>query len=325
MQFDFPLEQLREHRPPLNKPEDFDEFWDATLAQARTHDIDVRMEEVDLGYSGVSTYDFSFAGFGGNRISGWLRLPADATGPLPAYVQYDGYHGGRGWAHEPQVWPLAGFAHLSVDTRGQGGGGWHSGNTADPIGGTGPESAGWLTRGILSPDDAYYRRVFCDAARAVDAARALEMVDPTRVFVGGGSQGGGIALAAAGLSEGLAGVNADVPFLCDYPEAVALADDTSLGYGEIVRMLRTRSDWEETVFRTLSYVDAANLATRATAPLLMSVALMDAVCAPRTVFAAYNGYGSDDKDIVVYPYAGHEGGGQRQEWRKLEWVRSRLG
>jgi cephalosporin-C deacetylase len=325
MQFDFPLEKLREHRPPLNEPSDFDEFWSTTLAEARSHDIDVRMEEVDLGLAGVATYDFSFAGFGGHRISAWLRVPTDAPAPLPAYVQFHGYRGGRSWAHEAQLWPLAGFAHLSVDTRGQGGGGWNAGGTPDPVGGSGPEASGWLTRGILSPQDAYYRRVFCDAARAVDAVRALDTVDSTKVFVGGVSQGGGIALAAAGLSEGLAGVTADVPFLCDFPEAVALADETSNGYGEIVHLLRTHIDWEETVFRTLSYVDAATLATRATAPALMSVGLMDAVCAPRTVFAAYNGYGSSDKDIAIYPYAGHEGGGQRQEWRKLEWLRSRLG
>ena len=56
----------------------------------------------------------------------------------------------------------------------------------------------------------------------------------------------------------------------------------------------------------------------------MSVALMDNVCPPRTVFAAYNRYAGPEKEMIVYPYAWHVGGGQRQEWAKLEWVRARL-
>lgn len=76
---------------------------------------------------------------------------------------------------------------------------------------------------------------------------------------------------------------------------------------------------------TLAYFDVANLVTRAQAPALVSVALMDAVCAPRTVFAAFNRYRGDDKEIAVYPYNGHEGGGALQAWRAVEWVRGRCG
>ena len=46
----------------------------------------------------------------------------------------------------------------------------------------------------------------------------------------------------------------------------------------------------EQVFKTLSYFDGVNFAARAHAPALFSVALMDAVCPPATVFAAYNAY-----------------------------------
>ena len=35
-----------------------------------------------------------------------------------------------------------------------------------------------------------------------------------------------------------------------------------------------------------------------------SVGLMDEVCPPSTVFAAYNEI-TADKDIIVYPYSGH--------------------
>ena len=52
-----------------------------------------------------------------------------------------------------------------------------------------------MTRGILDPDEYYYRRVFTDAALLVDAVAGFEFVDADRIAVTGGSQGGGIALA----------------------------------------------------------------------------------------------------------------------------------
>ena len=62
-----------------------------------------------------------------------------------------------------------------------------------------------MTQGILDPATYYYRRVFTDAVRAVEAARTLDAVDAARVGVAGGSQGGGISLAVAGLVPGSRG------------------------------------------------------------------------------------------------------------------------
>lgn len=101
-----------------------------------------------------------------------------------------------------------------MDTRGQGSG-YSAGDTPDPAGSE-PAYPGYLTRGILDPATYYYRRVFTDAVLAVDAVRELLGVDGSRVAVAGGSQGGGIALAGAGLRDDLAAVLADVPFLSDF-------------------------------------------------------------------------------------------------------------
>ncbi|EWM10138.1 hypothetical protein KUTG_00442 [Kutzneria sp. 744] len=47
-----------------------------------------------------------------------------------------------------------------------------------------------MTRGILDPGHYYYRRVYTDAIRAVDAARTHPAIGPGRMYVAGGSQGG---------------------------------------------------------------------------------------------------------------------------------------
>ncbi|WP_264295067.1 acetylxylan esterase [Microbispora sitophila] len=61
------------------------------------------------------------------------------------------------------------------------------------------------------------------------------------------------------------------------------------------------------------------MAAHADVPALFSVALMDDVCPPSTVFAAYNHY-TGPKEIDVWPYNMHEGGGVHQEDRRLRWL-----
>jgi cephalosporin-C deacetylase len=171
---------------------------------------------------------------------------------------------------------------------------------------------------VLDPDDFYYRRVFTDAVRAVEAARTHPVVDPARLVVAGASQGGGIAQAVAGLCPDLAGAMINVPFLTGFRRATELVDTRY--YGEIVTYLATHRDHEERVFRTLSYFDGTNFAPRGRAPALYSVALMDDVCPPSTVFASFNHY-AGPKQIRVWPYNQHEGGETFQTREELIWLR----
>ena len=123
-------------------------------------------------------------------------------------------------------------------------------------------------------------------------------VDGTRIAVQGISQGGGITLAAAGLAENLVAVMPDVPFLRHFQRAVDICDQDP--YVEITRCLAVHRGAGPAAFSTLSYFDGVNFAKRATAPAMFSVALMDQVCPPSTVYAAYHAY-AGDKEIVVYP------------------------
>ena len=81
-----------------------------------------------------------------------------------------------------------------------------------------------MTKGILDPQHYYYRRVFTDAVRAIEAARSHPAVDASQIAVTGGSQGGGITIAAAGLVPDVVAAMPDVPFLCHYRRATELVD-----------------------------------------------------------------------------------------------------
>lgn len=314
--FDLPADELAAYRPERDEPEDFDAFWSHTLGEQPSPSAPpVEVRDVDLPLTGVQVQDLAVAGYGGQPVRGWVVRPAAVDGPLPVVVQFIGYGGGRGLPFEHTLWPAAGFVHVVMDTRGQGTG-TTVGATVDTAT-SGPHVPGFMTSGIDDPHGYYYRRVLTDAVRAVTAARSLRGVDPERVFAMGGSQGGGITLAVAGLVPDLAGIVTNVPFLCHYRRATEITKEDP--YGELVQYLASHRTKIDQVFRTLSYFDGLNFAARASAPALFSVGLMDEVCPPSTVFAAYNHY-AGPREIAVYPYNGHEGGEAEQTQRALSFV-----
>ena len=316
---DLTLDELRAYRSAAEVPADFDEFWDRTLAESRAAGGDVILVPADSPVSELVVEDLTFAGFGGEPIRGWVIRPRDAT-PRATVVQYLGYGGGRGLAHEHLQWASSGFVHVVMDTRGQGSAWGTGGDTPDPHG-SGPAFPGFMTRGIQSRESYYYRRVFTDAVRLIEAVREFDFVDPTAVAVTGGSQGGAISLAVAGLVPGLRAVMPDVPFLCDFRRSVELTPDAP--FTELRNYLAIHRDVVDETFTTLSYFDGVNFARRATAPARFSVALMDPIVLPSTVFAAYNDYAGDDREIDVYPYNGHEGGQGHQWVTQARWLAER--
>jgi cephalosporin-C deacetylase len=318
MFFDMPLEELRTYLPSREEPPDLDAFWQGTLAEARAFPLDAVFEPVDYGLRTVETFDVTFNGYGGQAIKGWLLLPRHRQERLPCVVEYIGYGGGRSFPTDWLVWSSAGFAHLVMDTRGQGSAVWRHGDTADPEPeGSNPHYPGFMTRGILDAETYFYRRVFTDGVRAVAAAKAHPVVDVERIAVTGGSQGGGITLAVGGLEPGVSVVMPDVPFLCHYRRATSITD--AAPYSEIVQYCKSHRDKVDTVFQTLSYFDGVNFAARCRAQALFSVALMDLICPPSTVFAAYNHF-AGPKEIKVYQYNDHEGGGNYQTVEKVRFL-----
>jgi cephalosporin-C deacetylase len=315
--YDLPLKELQTYKPERVEPADFDAFWKNTLTEARNFPLNARFKPIDAGLKLVETYDVTFAGYGGQPVKGWLILPREHTKPLPCVVEYIGYGGGRGFVFDWLIWANVGYAHFVMDTRGQGST-WKAGDTPDLPDGANGFYPGFMTQGILDPKTYYYRRLFTDAVRAVEAARSFSAVDPTKIAAQGGSQGGGITLAVSGLVPDLSVALPDVPFLCHYRRATEITD--GYPYYEINQYLHTHRDQIEKVFNTLSYFDGVNFATRANATALFSVGLMDTICPPSTVYAAFNHY-HGKKEIRYYTYNNHEGGDSFQRAEQIKLLR----
>ncbi|MBA4864621.1 acetylxylan esterase [Streptomyces sp. PSKA54] len=325
--FDLPLDELERHRPALDEPAGFDVFWQNTLKEAEQDEPLVSVQPVDNGLRLVDSWDVTFRGFAGEPVRAWYSRPAGVSDPLPAVVEYAGYGRGRGLAHERLTWAAAGYAHLLMDNRGQGDQYGCGGDTPDPHA-SAPGGPGPAARGLLAPGDYHYRRLITDAVRAVAAVRALPGADGARVAAVGNSQGGGLALAVAGLVQDLAAVAVSAPFLCGIRRALNLTDAPP--YGEISAYLSVHREAVEAAMRTLSYMEGASFARRAHAPAHFGVGLRDTVCPPSGAYSAFNRYGeltrsAPRREIHAYPFNGHEHGDAVHVRKQLSWVREVVG
>ncbi len=326
--FDLPPAELARHRPDIEEPPDFDAFWERTLKDAAgAGDPLVSSRPVETGLRLTETWDVSFRGFAGDPVRAWFSRPAGVAEPLPAVVEFAGYGRGRGLPHERLTWVNAGYAHLLMDNRGQGDQYGCGGDTPDPHA-TAPGGPGPAVRGLLDPMDYHYRRLITDAVRAVAAVRTLPGVDPSRVAAVGNSQGGGLALAVAGLVPDLTAVLVTAPLLCGIRRALDLTDLPP--YGEITAYLSVHRGAETAAWRTLSYVEGISFARRAHAPAHFGVGLRDTVCPPSGTYAAFNRYAeraptTPETVLHAYPFNGHEGGDAVHVRRQLDWLGRVLG
>lgn len=296
------LEEFRKYKPMLTKEKDFDDFWKKTLNERNNFALDIHMEQLDYPVKGIKAYDLSYRGCNGQKIKAWYVIPenCDLQKKVPAIVHFSGYTWGRGYVSQFLMWALQGYAVISIDIRGQGGA------TPDNTVYSQGSFTGWFTKGILDKSEYYYKGVFIDGIRALDFLETRDEIDTSRIGVVGGSQGGAIALAVAGLDNRPAYAMTSFPFLCNLKKAFEIAENHPyMELTEYFKLFDPEMKTSDRVFETLSYFDIMNHASNIKCPVLMAVTLKDVICPPETVFAAYN-HITSPKECVVYPLHGHE-------------------
>ena len=137
--FDLPLAELRSYRP-APEPDDFDAFW-AAPSTSRGRSRAAAADPIDTPLERGRGIRRDLLRLRRPSRTAWLLAARRRDGPCPPSSQYLGYGGGRGLPHEQLVWAASGYAHLFMDTRGQGARGESGGDTPDPHGAGPPRPA----------------------------------------------------------------------------------------------------------------------------------------------------------------------------------------
>lgn len=299
---DMPLRDLEQYQGRNPRPEDFDTFWDASLAEMRAIDPQVELTPHPIAADFAECFHLRFTGVGGARVYAKYLRPKGKK-DCRAVLQFHGYswHSGD-WA-EKLAYVANGFCVAAMDCRGQGG-------LSEEVGSVkGTTHRGHIIRGLDdSPEKLLFRSIFLDTAQLAGIVMNMPEVDAGRVGAMGGSQGGALTLACAALEPRIRRAAPMYPFLCDYRRVWEMDLATS-AYEELKTFFRfhdPRHEREEEIFTRLGYIDIQHLAPRIRAEVMMAVGLMDAICPPSTQYAAFNKIPST-KRTVIYPDFGHEG------------------
>jgi cephalosporin-C deacetylase len=286
----------------LTRKKDFDDFWRKRKQELADIDPCFKIIKDDRSTGDVNVYLVEMQSYGNILIRGWYTVP-NKPGPHPAILSVPGYNGDM----QPYT-QRKNVATLALNPRGHG-------NSKDDIDPKGKEFM-FLGFSPGSPESYIYTGVYMDCVRAVDFLVSRLEIDPSRIGVEGGSQGGGLSFATAALDSRICFCAPDIPWLGDWTGYLAAAPWPNEHYQELIDEHPGLTNNDINSF--LSYFDTMNMADWIACPVLMSVGLQDSVCPPRTAFATYNRV-KTEKTYYVYPFTDHSVEPEHQ-MLKNEWM-----
>ena len=133
--------------------------------------------------------------------------------------------------------------------------------------------------------------------RTLDFLTGQPEWDGKRILVIGESQGGGQALAAAGLDHRVSAVVATVPAMCDWGGFI-------IGRKDSWPYPYSSSFDKDQLLKTLPYFDVAHLLKGSKATLVTEIGLIDQSCLSTAVYAAIN-QANGPKVLFSVPYRAH--------------------
>lgn len=175
---------------------------------------------------------------------------------------------------------------------------------------------GYLNNGLDNRDNYYMKRVYMACIRSIDLLVSLPEWDGRNVVVQGGSQGGALALVAAGLDPRVTACIANHPALSDMAGYMA---GRAGGYPHFLRVAGMDTPDK---LNTMAYYDVVNFARSIKVPTRMTWGYNDDVCPPTTSYAVYNVL-QCPKEALITPINEHWTS-EDTEYGHLTWMLNHL-
>jgi cephalosporin-C deacetylase-like acetyl esterase len=166
----------------------------------------------------------------------------------------------------------------------------------------------YYIQGLENRDEFYFRGMYLRLMRTIEFLTRQPEWDGKRIIVIGESQGGGQALAAAGLDHRVSAVVATVPAMCDWGGTLINRK------GGWPHPFEHQGD-KEKMKNVLPYFDTAHLLKNSNATIVVEIGLVDQTCPSTSIYAAIN-QAKGEKIIYPVPYREHSWptAEQRKHW-----------
>lgn len=300
-------------QPTTVNPNDFDEFWQNTLAEARKTPLEAKRRLLpERCTEKVNVYEVSFQNIRqGSRTYGILCVPVE-PGKYPALLRVPGAgvrpYNGDIWTAEQ------GAITLEIGIHGV------------PV--TMPQSTyddmfhgclnGYWDYNMNDRDNCYYKRVFVGAVRSIDYIASLPEWNGTSLGVTGSSQGGMLSLVCAALDKRVTFYGAVHAAMCDH---TASLKGVACGWPHYFYYNPKNIDQKKV--ETSRYYDGVNFARRITCPGWFSFGYNDDVVPPTTAYATYNTV-TAPKELHLYQITRHFW--VQEQWDEWEaWLLKQMG
>lgn len=179
-------------------------------------------------------------------------------------------------------------------------------------------NGGYLANGLENKDIYYMKHVYVGLVRCIDFLTSLPEWDGKNVAVQGGSQGGALAIIAAGLDSRVTQCVANHPALSDM--AGYAAKGGTGGYPHFCRQPQILSNKD--CLNTLAYFDVVNFARYVKAPTFLTWGYNDVTCPPTTSYAVWNTL-KCTKESLLTPINEHWTTTETNRGQ-MEWIKAHL-
>lgn len=297
-------------KPGTECPRNLKKYWDQERAALKAVPMNVKSEKVDSKQSGVVCFNTEINCIGPKPARGYYARPEHAKAkslPIVLLVHAAGVKGSWCRSEISNATEYAKKRALCFDLNAHG---MLNGQPDEYYAGLeSGELKEYFYKGLDSRNDLYFRAMYLRLIRTLDYLTQQPEWDGKRIVVIGESQGGGQALAAAGLDQRVSAVVATVPAMCDWGGTLV---NRKGGWPQPFE----RSGNKENMKQVLPYFDAAHLLKLSKAMIVVEIGLVDNTCPATSIYAAIN---QAKGKKIIYPVTYREHSWPTAEQRAGHW------
>ena len=297
-------------KPGTESPSTIKKYWDQEKAALKALRMDVKSTKVDANETGVVCFNTEINCIGPKPARGYLAKPINAKEkslPIVLLVHAAGVKGSWCRSEIANATSYAKKGALCFDLNAHG---MLNGQPDEYYNNLeAGELKDYYIRGLDNRNDIYFRGMYLRLIRTLDYLTQLPEWDGKRIVVIGESQGGGQALAAAGLDQRVSLAVAIVPAMCDWGGTLV---NRKGGWPQPFE----RPGNKENMKKVLPYFDTAHLLKFSKATLLVEIGLVDNTCPATAIYAAIN---QAKGKKLIYPVTYREHTWPTAEQRLADW------